>query len=229
MILFTRFSKGTFNRQGFISISDMLMTTRYVFQHCLKVRNGNSFGIWMVYYEDCPFVLKLIVKSYDTSTGYCAVQILNCEHVVLDSTNQYPSNDNVYLKPENIQVKIKHNSTTPQVQNKKDQNILTDELRAMIFGTPQDTSEDFSIPTDVSAVIHELPQVPQAVLDSDTIEIPDCNVNASSYRYIKTIHVTEDLTLTEEQKKHARERIRAAYLDMRRIESSRAKKQHEYQ
>lgn len=219
--LYSRFSKGTFNRNGFVSISDMLNTTRYVFSQCLKLRNGApSFGTWMVYYEDCPFVLKMLVKSHDTSSGFCGVQILNIEHMTVEEAGAYPYSDNVHMQKLNKPGTVKASSTAT-TKLKENPNVLTDELRERIFGTT--TSEILTARAEELGL--EVVNVPLAELEHGDLQ--GMPVRKTSYNSVETIHANEDNAstyhLTPEEIAVAVKRVQSAWVEMKRTDAARSK------
>lgn len=220
--LFTRFSKGTFNRSGFVSLSEMLNTTRYVFSQCLKLRNGApSFGTWMVYYDDCPFVLKMLVKSHDTSSGFCGVQILNIEHMTVEEAGPYPYSDNVHIqKPAKTVVKT---TSTASTKVKEDANVLTDELRERIFGpTASEVLAQRANELGLDVVDQNLTEV--EVQPEELQGIPE---RKTSYNSVPTIHANAEnastYNLTPEEQALAAKRVLSAWVEMKRTDAARSK------
>lgn len=229
MILYTRFSKSTFHRQGFISISDILNTTRYVFNQCLKVRNGSPFGTWIAYYEGCPFAFKMTVKSYDTSTGFQAVQVLTCEHIEVSTIGEYQYKENVHLHNPAKEAETKKRQQRTEKKKEENNNVCTDEQRALIFGPSKyDNIVVDTVQEEQNAeepIILPSTDTPSEEKEEST-NLPS-NVKLTSYIGVPSVLVNNDnktsLYLSEEEKNLAAQNVRSAWIKMKRTDASRSK------
>lgn len=205
MKLLTRFTKSASTREGYLDLSTIMDPTlqQYTFNSVFKLKEFKPFDTWVLYYEDSPVAVRMTVRSDVMANGNVRVLIIDRNVVGLDEVPPVPSSAVKYYD-ETKPVKAK----SLKAAVKEDANLLTDELRAAIFGT----TEQKPVQEEEVPVIQEQPE-PETVQE-DASTVPDRRY--TKYVSVESQHYTAETrakgnVLTEEQKAEAVQRVRNAW------------------